>query len=286
MSTDNLIFFNPISGKVFCKGILIGRLNYSERAILSLLIRSNGEVCGRELLTQAGWPDRYVVPNSLNIAIKNIRLVLNAVGEYESLETIPKVGFRLEKGIVSFENSIKKSDLDNRISLFSEVAGPSVDGVKIEQSAELEYDKIFLSIPGKGVGSSSKNSEDIIDKNPSSDDESLLKKTKNTKKLTWELCRNEMNAIFKLSFENKRLLFFIFRVMFSRSISVSFLFSMFFYLVISRHTPIVYCHTISEAHFCGSTTLKKSDISIHYKPNDEFFYGEIYGKGNVFYKIN
>ncbi|MEE9686077.1 winged helix-turn-helix domain-containing protein [Lelliottia amnigena] len=284
MNTDNFISLNPISGKVFCRGILIGRLNYSERAILSLLIRSNGEVCGRELLTQAGWPDRYVVPNSLNIAIKNIRLVLNAVGEYESLETIPKVGFRLEKGIVSFENTIKKSDLDNRSSLLSEMAGLSVDDVKIEQNAALEDDDIFLNIPRKRVGSSSIISEDIIDKNQRSDDVSLLTKSKNTGKFTWGFFTNEIYTIFKFSFEKKML--FICRVIFSRSIVVSFLFSIFFYLVISRHTPSVYCYTISEAHFCGSTALKISDISIHYKPNDEFFYGEIDGKGNVFYKIN
>ncbi|RAY79734.1 hypothetical protein DP190_21305 [Enterobacter cloacae] len=109
------LHLDEISGRMYFSGSLIGRLNFSERNILCHMIHNEGQVCSKDELIQAGWKGRLVVPNSLNIAIKKIRAILSVAGQGSALETIPKMGFRLEKKTVSLIiHDIKDTDLNEQ----------------------------------------------------------------------------------------------------------------------------------------------------------------------------
>lgn len=101
------LVFDRISGRIFCNEAEIGRLNYSERLIFELLISERNKIVNKEVLLATGWPERIVVPNSLTIAIRNIRGALERAGVYNEPETIPKMGYRL-----SIDVSFIEGDLD------------------------------------------------------------------------------------------------------------------------------------------------------------------------------
>ncbi|MFQ2311823.1 transcriptional regulator [Aeromonas dhakensis] len=96
------LYFDQENGRVYSDGILIGTLNHNEKLILVHLIENQGSICTKEVLISIGWPNRIVVPNSLNIAIKKIRGVFeNAKKDLGAeLETVPKIGFRLNSSLL------------------------------------------------------------------------------------------------------------------------------------------------------------------------------------------
>lgn len=105
------------TGKVSRHGVVIGKLNYNERLILCYLIDHAGEIVSRDVLLNAGWPDRIVVPNSLNIAMRNIRALMEISGHPGEPETVPKHGFRLSKGIASHAEVEWEKPHDDNISI-------------------------------------------------------------------------------------------------------------------------------------------------------------------------
>ncbi|PSV14695.1 transcriptional regulator [Photobacterium kishitanii] len=69
------------------------KLSASETKILQFLIDNSGEIISREKLLEIGWPDKVVVPNSLNVAIANLRKAFKSKSEI--IITIKGAGFTI-----------------------------------------------------------------------------------------------------------------------------------------------------------------------------------------------
>ncbi len=69
------------------------KLSASETKILQYLIDNSGEIISREKLLEIGWPDKVVVPNSLNVAIANLRKAFKSKNEI--IITIKGAGFTI-----------------------------------------------------------------------------------------------------------------------------------------------------------------------------------------------
>ncbi|WP_144345482.1 winged helix-turn-helix domain-containing protein [Shewanella xiamenensis] len=73
----------------------IARLSKSEVLILTYLLKNLNEFSSKGELLSQGWPDSYVTPNSLSVAIKNIRKALSLTSSTFSIETIHRKGYIL-----------------------------------------------------------------------------------------------------------------------------------------------------------------------------------------------
>ncbi|EAS42597.1 helix-turn-helix domain-containing protein [Photobacterium profundum] len=71
------------------------KLSASETKVLQYLIENNGEIITREKLLEIGWPNKVVVPNSLNVAIANLRKAFKT--KIEIIITIKGAGFTIAK---------------------------------------------------------------------------------------------------------------------------------------------------------------------------------------------
>ncbi|MBP2699039.1 winged helix-turn-helix domain-containing protein [Photobacterium lucens] len=71
------------------------KLSASETKILQYLIDNSGEIISRDKLLEIGWPDKVVVPNSLNVAIANLRKAFKTKNEI--IITIKGAGFTIAK---------------------------------------------------------------------------------------------------------------------------------------------------------------------------------------------
>lgn len=100
-----MITIIPSSRLVYRDSECIGNLSQSEINILCRLKQSEGSTVSRDELLNAGWPDRIVVANSVNMAIKNIRDVFSRVHDAPVIITNPKEGFTLLSGIITIEPS-------------------------------------------------------------------------------------------------------------------------------------------------------------------------------------
>ncbi len=127
-----MLVFDRVSGRIFCNETEIGRLNYSERLIFELLISEKNKIVQKDALLAAGWPERIVVPNSLTIAIRNIRGALERAGIYNEPETIPKMGYRLsvDVGYIDGEPEKKKEQGESSSPSNQEIL-PMVDSASI-----------------------------------------------------------------------------------------------------------------------------------------------------------
>lgn len=74
----------------------VGRLNHSETLVLSCLISNHGLLVSKDLLLDTGWPGKFVSPNSLTAAIKNIRQLLSFVESDIFIETVHRKGYILK----------------------------------------------------------------------------------------------------------------------------------------------------------------------------------------------
>lgn len=124
------ILFDKNAGKVLFAGKVIGKLNYSERLILEYLIAHPNEIASKDDLLAVGWPNRMVVPNSLNIAIRNIRNIFEIAGVEDEPETVPKYGFRLSAGIIKVADEEAKT-----LSVEVDMSTPVTDGVPTQPGA-------------------------------------------------------------------------------------------------------------------------------------------------------
>lgn len=74
----------------------VGRLNQSETLVLSCLISNHDLLVSKDLLLDTGWPGKFVAPNSLTAAIKNIRQLLSRVESDIFIETAHRKGYTLK----------------------------------------------------------------------------------------------------------------------------------------------------------------------------------------------
>ncbi|MFM5592494.1 transcriptional regulator [Aeromonas veronii] len=96
-----MVYVDQFTGFVFSGDSVIGHLNQNELAIIKCLIEREGEVVSKDALLVVGWPGRIVVPNSVNMAIKNIRSILLKVTNEPLIVTLPREGYRLLPGVIS-----------------------------------------------------------------------------------------------------------------------------------------------------------------------------------------
>jgi len=91
------------SGELAYQDKMIGRLNQSETLILSCLVTNNDLLVSKDVLLAAGWPNKFVAPNSLNAAIKNIRLLLSSKDSDIFIETVHRKGYILRGKYENFK---------------------------------------------------------------------------------------------------------------------------------------------------------------------------------------
>lgn len=73
------------SGELKWQSKRIARLNKSEASILAFLLKNINYFSSKDDLLCEGWPGKVVSPNSLAVAIKNIRRALsNATPDFQS----------------------------------------------------------------------------------------------------------------------------------------------------------------------------------------------------------
>ncbi|MGY3863529.1 winged helix-turn-helix domain-containing protein [Aeromonas lacus] len=96
-----MVYVDQFTGSVFNGDSVIGHLNQNELAIIKCLIEREGEVVSKDALLVVGWPGRIVVPNSVNMAIRNIRTILTKVTNEPLVVTLPREGYRLLPGVIS-----------------------------------------------------------------------------------------------------------------------------------------------------------------------------------------
>lgn len=90
---------------VYADSECLGSLNQSEINILLCLKNAEGNAVSRDELLSFGWPNRIVVPNSVNMAIKNIRDVFSKYYESPVIITTPKEGYTLLPNKITIETN-------------------------------------------------------------------------------------------------------------------------------------------------------------------------------------
>jgi len=105
-----MLKFNKISGCVEWHSKKIARLSKSESLVFFLLLKKISNFASKEELLSSGWPDRFVSPNSLSVAIKNIRKALS--GTDFNIETVHRKGYILHGDTNSF--TIIDDNIPNR----------------------------------------------------------------------------------------------------------------------------------------------------------------------------
>ncbi len=88
-----MLLLKKESGELFYNSVRLGRLNVSEANILICLYEYKDTLISRDTLLEIGWPKRVVTPNSLSMAIKNIRSCLEKANLDDVVVTHIKKGF-------------------------------------------------------------------------------------------------------------------------------------------------------------------------------------------------
>lgn len=228
-NTKPVVVFDPLSGKIFANKNEVGKLNYSERLVFELLVSQKNKILTKDQLLAAGWPDRVVVPNSLNIAMRNIRSALERAGVHNEPETIPKMGYRLSADVwlCDSESNIHPDKNIDTVADFSELdAQPTGPASELDTAADKSLAQMKHAIrmeqllPG-GIG-----------------------------------CWHDL----------KRVIYRYLYILYLFTISVL---SIWLYGAKILAEPTVTCVKHEGVEFCGAHAIEKSDIPPHlYTPKD------------------
>ncbi|HDO1331827.1 TPA: helix-turn-helix domain-containing protein [Aeromonas veronii] len=90
-----MLDYNSVSGDVTWNSKVIARLSKSETLIFTTLLNQINQFCSKDDLIEKGWPNKFVSPNSLAVAIKNIRKVLQETDSVFTIETVHRRGYIL-----------------------------------------------------------------------------------------------------------------------------------------------------------------------------------------------
>lgn len=82
-------------GSVFYQNEVVGQLGCSEVILLCSLLKEPGRVFTKNELLELGWPGKIVAPNSLTVAIKNIRKIFGYRPSELNIKTIHGQGYVL-----------------------------------------------------------------------------------------------------------------------------------------------------------------------------------------------
>ncbi|MEF1206870.1 winged helix-turn-helix domain-containing protein [Photobacterium damselae] len=107
-------FFEP-QKSAYTADEITTKLSASETKILQYLIDNSGEIVSRETLLEIGWPEKIVVPNSLNVAIANLRKAFKTKNEI--IITIKGAGFTVAKNtFIKQQQNINEEELQQEES--------------------------------------------------------------------------------------------------------------------------------------------------------------------------
>ncbi|MEZ9316374.1 winged helix-turn-helix domain-containing protein [Vibrio lentus] len=70
-------------------------LSTIELNVLRVLYDNSYKPCSRQQLKKAGWPDRVVGPNSLNVSIMHLRKKLKSIITDSEIRVVPSYGYKL-----------------------------------------------------------------------------------------------------------------------------------------------------------------------------------------------
>ncbi|MFM4937391.1 winged helix-turn-helix domain-containing protein [Aeromonas sp. 30P] len=120
-----MLLLDSNSGDVFFNESLIARIGLSETLIMASFINRRSSLILKDELLDIGWPDKFVAPNSLAVAIKNIRkmLLITACDEL-FIETVHRKGYIFHCGEVQCgfidnqRNKVDETKLDLGISFY------------------------------------------------------------------------------------------------------------------------------------------------------------------------
>lgn len=89
------IRLNTSTGEILdSQGRVLGRLNSSEALIVEYLSKASPSIIDKNVLLDFAWPKKIVSPNSLNVAVKNIREVFESKCMIDDIiQTHVKKGF-------------------------------------------------------------------------------------------------------------------------------------------------------------------------------------------------
>lgn len=160
-----MLAFDIHSGSIYWNSKLISRLSKSEGLIFIEMLEKINEFNSKDDLLNQGWPDRVVSPNSLVVAIKNIRKALQVTNTSFNIETIHRKGYILhgdnscfkiiKKAPAKDSNSVEKIapninlskiNTKNINSKFSTYEKKSVDDISTLNSSRFITKKITLHI--------------------------------------------------------------------------------------------------------------------------------------------
>lgn len=130
-----MLELNTVSGELVWCGKPLARLSRSETLLLSHFIEHAELLRSQDDLLSAGWPKSIVAPNTLVVAIKNIRKNLSETGS--SIETVHRRGYIFHSGkeearIIS---SLTESSLED-----SEMRSDTQDDTEAGDSTLIEDD--------------------------------------------------------------------------------------------------------------------------------------------------
>lgn len=143
------------TGTVFYKNEIVGQLSTSEVILLSCMLKEPSRVFTKDELLDLGWPGRIVAPNSLTVAIKNIRKVFGYRPSQLNIKTKHGEGYAL---LLPVENEIAIVDqypvpVENEIVIVDQypALAPDVDNeesISIADEKELIEKKSFGNVHG------------------------------------------------------------------------------------------------------------------------------------------
>lgn len=138
-------FFEP-QKSAYTADEITTKLSASETKILQYLIDNSGEIVSRETLLEIGWPEKIVVPNSLNVAIANLRKAFKTKNEI--IITIKGAGFTVAKNtFVKQQQSINEEELQQEESEAIDLAQVTTSDTHTEINDRQEPPHKGVNIP-------------------------------------------------------------------------------------------------------------------------------------------
>ena len=142
-----MISLNESSGELIWDGTVIAQLSSSEIQVLQCLLERPDELVEKEILLEAGWPNKVVQQNSLTVAIKNIRKALAEITDGPIIETRHRKGYIFHPAAnqnIEFDSSIDNL-ASNQESPTEAISSDSINEQNIYKPGAILANIIFYS---------------------------------------------------------------------------------------------------------------------------------------------
>lgn len=106
-----VLFLDVVSNSLFWRGLVVGKVSSSEVLILSVFFDKPNTLILKDNLLDVGWPNKIVAPNSLSVAVKNIRRLIALIDINVYIETVHRKGYIFHCDGVLLEVGSMSNDL-------------------------------------------------------------------------------------------------------------------------------------------------------------------------------